>query len=179
LADFVSGSPFDSNSNEYQLYLGEYPLSRSYEEKIEKSDISELYSVNDEIQVDKTSFDLLRGNEWSYDCSNDGLSDEDNFALSEPVVFPSKAIIGAASLTWDNKMGWQTPNQKLAVFQDDKGLFIRKDILMQILGKNKSLLFNVYREKVFSDGRENGIHAIRCAYKFDGKKIELIHKRDE
>ena len=179
LADFVSGSPFDSNSNEYQLYLGEYPLSRSYEEKIEKSDISELYSVNDKIQVDKTSFDLLRGNEWSYDCSNDDLSDEDNFALSEPVVFPSKAIIGAASLTWDNKMGWQTPNQKLAVFQDDKGLFIRKDILMQILGKNKSLLFNVYREKVFSDGRENGIHAIRCAYKFDGKKIEPIYKRDE
>jgi len=174
---FVSGNPFQDDSNEYQLYLGEYPVARSYYEKVERENISE--NDSDHRELIKTSFEFLRGREWEYDCSNDGMDEEKELKLQEPFIFPSKELILRLNLCWDKECGWKTQNGELAVLENEKGLFISKNALNDVLGEDEILLVNVYREMVYSEGSKSQIKDIRCAYVRDKILCNCVYEKKE
>ncbi len=174
---FVSGAPMQGDSNEYQLYLGEYPVARSYHEKVECGEIDESSSRFEELS--KTSFEFLRGTEWEYDCSYSDLDEKESEKLAGAIKFPSKKLIESLDLCWDGYYGWSNSDDRLICFQNKEGLFIEKDALISLLGDNDALLMNVYREKIYSENGKSGLKAIRCAYKWSNNGIECIREREE
>jgi len=174
---FVSGAPMQGDSNEYQLYLGEYPIARSYHEKVECGEIDESSSRFKELS--KTSFEFLRGTEWEYDCSYSDLDEKESEKLAGAIKFPSKKLIESLDLCWDGYYGWSNSDDRLICFQNKEGLFIAKDALISLLGDDDALLMNVYREKIYSENGKSGLKAIRCAYKWSDKGIECIKEREE
>lgn len=174
---FISGAPMQGDSNEYQLYLGEYPIARSYYEKVECDEIAECNSRFGELC--KTSFEFLRGSEWEYDCSYSDLDEKESEKLAGAIKFPSKKLIEALDLCWDGFYGWLNSERLLICFQNKEGLFIAKDALTRLLGEDNALLINVYREKIYSENGKSGLKAIRCAYKWSNNGIECIREREE
>ncbi|WP_405341343.1 NACHT domain-containing protein [Fibrobacter sp.] len=174
---FISGAPMQGDSNEYQLYLGEYPIARSYYEKVECNEISECNSRFEELC--KTSFEFLRGTEWEYDCSYSDLDENEKEKLAGSIKFPSKKLIESLKLRWDGNSGWFNLAGQLICFQDKSGLFIAKDSLINLLGDDNALLMNVYREKIYSENGKSGLKAIRRAYKWSNNGIECIREREE
>lgn len=174
---FVSGAPMQGDSNEYQLYLGEYPIARSYHEKTECDEIAECNSRFEELC--KTSFEFLRGTEWEYDCSYSDLDEKESEKLAGAIKFPSKKLIEALDLCWDGYYGWSNSDGRLVCFQNKEGLFIEKDALISLLGDNDALLMNVYREKIYSENGKSGLKAIRRAYKWSNNGIECVREREE
>ena len=174
---FISGAPMQGDSNEYQLYLGEYPIARSYYEKVECNEISECNSRFEELC--KTSFEFLRGTEWEYDCSYSDLDEKESEKLAGTIKFPSKKLIEALDLCWDGFYGWLNSERHLICFQNKEGLFIARDVLIGLLGDDNALLMNVYREKIYSDNGKSGLKAIRRAYKWSNNGIECMREREE
>ncbi len=177
LSEFVSGAPFQCDSQDYELYLGEYPIARSYDEKIETQYLSETESSFNELT--KTSFGFLRGNDWEYDCSYEGLGEKVEQELCESILFPSKMLIEKGFLQWDYKYGWKNLKGELVVFQGNDVLFIENEMLKTLLGRNKVLLFNTYRERICSLSKNKKFVAIRSAYQYDGKELKKMYERKE
>ena len=176
-SEFVSGAPFQSDSQEYELYLGEYPIARSYAEKLETQDLSETESSFGELT--KTSFEFLRGNEWEYDCSYEGLDEKKEQELHEAILFPSKMLIEKCALKWDNNYGWRNFEGELVVFQRNNVLLIENEMLKNFLGMDKVLLFNSYREQIYSSSSNKKIASIRSAYQYDGRNLKIMYERKE
>jgi len=174
---FVSDAPTQGDSNEYQLYLGEYPIARSYHEKVECGEISEFNYCFKELC--KTSFEFLRGNEWGYDCSYSDLDEKESKKLAGSIKFPSKKLVETLNLCWDGYYGWSNSGNRLICFQNKEGLFIAKDTLISLSGDDNALLMNVYREKIYSENGKSGIKAIRCAYRWDKHGVVLVKEVSE
>lgn len=177
LSEFVSGAPFHGDSREYELYLGEYPIARAYAERIETQDLSERDGSFEELI--KTSFEFLRGNEWEYDCSYEGLGEEKEQELHESILFPSKMLIEKGRLKWDGKYGWRNTNGRLVAFQENNALFIENEMLKVLLGRDNVLLLNTYREQIYSSSKIRNFAAIRSAYQYDGKELKKLYERKE
>lgn len=177
LSEFVSEDPFQGDSQEYELYLGEYPIAKSYDEKIETQDLSETEGSFEELT--KTSFEFLRGNEWGYDCSYEGLDEKVEQELRESILFPSKMLIEKGHIKWDNKYGWRNSKDELVAFQSNGVLFIKNEMLKVLLGRNKVLMFNTYREQICPSSKNKKFSAIRSAYRYDGKELKKMYERKD
>lgn len=88
-------------------------------------------------------------------------------------------LIEKGHLKWDKKYGWRNTNGKLVVFQRNKVLFIENEMLKMLLGRDKVLLFNTYREQIYSSSKNKKFAAIRSAYQYDGKELKKLYERKE
>ena len=171
LKELVNGNVYDNVTRDYRLFLGEYTESRAYNEYEERKYIKEIEYRDDEIELYPTSFELLRGHEWEYDCSFD----------SENLLEPAKLLIENLNLSWDCDSGWIDKKGQVQIFcqsfEEHICLFIRKESLIEFLIKTeKRLLFRIYKEKMYVPnlGFNSSLHNKRILLCFDGKKLDYL-----
>jgi hypothetical protein len=168
--------PFDYITDDYRIFLGEYPFTRPCLEQEETGAWKRSYSICDNIDIQPTTIDMLRGGEWEYDCSFE----------SKSCLFPSRILIQSLNLKWDGYHGWKNNNDELVIFstKTNKGraVWIKEDYLSQFIGLDKSLLFVSYNEKMYVKdlmAGANGMHSLRGVYLYDGKAVEELQNKVE
>ena len=56
---------------------------------------------------------------------------------------------------------------------------MKKEMLKLLLGRNKVLLFNTYREQIYSSSKNKNFAVVRSAYQYDGKELKKLYERKE
>lgn len=129
---FVHNGPQD-----YRGYLGEYPDTLAYRQRLEQNDIG--FEVEHEgVLFEATSIRQLKGNEWEYDYSSE--------SQAPSITFPSPALIAHGTLRWDGRGGW-IDMQSVVQIMDARwwndagaGLLVREDYLDSFLSKSERVL---------------------------------------
>ena len=173
--ELTFGNVFQDITQDYTLYLGEYPYSLAYDYLVDKKERDEIEYRQDSKKIYPASYEMLRGKEWEYDCSFD----------SDDCLFPSKFLIENLNLNWDSNSGWYTDNKSnIVVFSKiingSTMLFIRKDLINKI-NSNYKIIFRVYQEKMYSKGwgSTGGIHSYRSIYTIENGNVKELLKYED
>ena len=162
---------FGFTTNDYRIFLGEYPFTRPCLEQEETGAWRHEYSITNDITAKATTMNMLRGGEWQYDCSFE----------SESCLVPSRNLIESLGLKWDGYQGWDNEKGDMVIFfaETEKGnvVWIKKSYLQQFLCTEKVLLYISYNEKMYVDEEMSGargMHSRRGVYCYDGENVEVL-----
>ena len=167
------GNVFDNEKDDYRLYIGEFPCSRTLLEQIEQGKWNNRI-IGNKIELFPTTMEFLRGQNWEYDCSPE----------SENLIGPSLKLMDLLSLHWDKKNGWLDRNNMLIYFHNetDGNVYLRKIAIQHIKNKGYSLIFRTYSEKLIVNESymAGGYHEFRGLYSLnDNFSLNLISETDE
>jgi len=151
-SDLSSYTPHD-----YTIFFGEYPESLAWVQQVERQDVNLHCLIPGSELAQITNYELLRGSEWEYDCSQDN---------SENLLVPAPSIIHFGSLKWNGSSGWVNPEGiQVIECRGDIGsaLLINNKLLQSYLnGTQQVLLFISYQKKLLitamAGGESPGIH---------------------
>lgn len=167
------GNVFDNENEDYRLYMGEFPCSRTLVEQIEQGKWNNKI-IREKIELVPSTMEFLRGQNWEYDCSPE----------SENLIGPSLELINLLALHWDRKNGWLDKNNRLIYFQDEMNdnVYLRKIAIKEIKNKGYSLVFRTYSEKLIVNASymAGGYHEFRGLYFLnDNFSLNVITETDE
>jgi hypothetical protein len=157
--------------HDYKLLMAEYPNTIACEQRFETETISLKYELSGTENAQHTTIQLLRGNEWQYDCS------QDEYVSSLDVTIPN--LINFKNLKWDGKFSWLDASKTIQIIEisteSSSGVLIKSDYLKNFLQTySLALVFIGYQEKILVTEHFSGsysIHELRTAYIFNGQTI--------
>lgn len=156
--------------HDYKLLMAEYPNTIGCKQRFETGEISLRYEFLDTDNTQFTIIELLRGNEWEYDCSQDEYIPDLNVPISDLVNF--------GNLKWDGQSSWVDDSKTIQItevsIESNSGVLIRSNYIRQFLQTSCLVLFLTgYQEKlVITDHSPSpSIHRLRTGYLFDGQNI--------
>lgn len=172
LPELFFGNVFDNEKEDYRLYMGEFPRSRTLLEQIEQGKWNN--QIFDKKELFPTTMEFLRGQNWEYDCSPE----------SDNLIGPSLKLIELLSLCWDKKNGWQDQNNNLIYFHNetDNNVYLKKESVQDIINKGYSLLFRTYSEKLIVNESymAGGYHEFRGLYSLNADfSLKVISETEE
>ena len=164
---------FEVITNDYKIYLGEYPYTRPCREMIETNYWPQEYELGNNNKYIPTALELLRGGEWEYDCSFN----------SETIIVPSPFIIEKECLKWDRKNSWLDINENLVIISakttNGRVLWFEQNFLNNFLCDELILIFTSYNEKMYVEeefSAARGLHSKRNSYSYDGMTLNDLYE---
>ncbi|QAY67308.1 hypothetical protein [Paenibacillus protaetiae] len=158
----------------YRILLGEYPDSLTLNQTVETGDLF-LENNIPGTKAQITTIDLLRGKNFEYDCSEEGEGDN--------LIVPSPNLIAYGGLKWDGHSSWINESREkeiICINGDTNGLLISHDLICSYMQQySVTLVCMGFQEKIVVTNMTDdvpGFHEIRSVCKFNGRKVDLIHK---
>ncbi|MBR8841084.1 MAG: hypothetical protein DSM106950_45840 [Stigonema ocellatum SAG 48.90 = DSM 106950] len=170
----LSNTSFFANLNiphDYKLLMAEYPNTIGCKQRFETGIISLEYELPGTDNAQYTTIQLLRGNEWEYDCS------QDDYISNLDVPIPD--LINFKNLKWDGNYSWLDESKTIQIneisTESSSGVLIKSDYIKNFLQTySLALVFIGYQEKILITEHFSGsysIHELRTVYIFDGQTI--------
>ncbi len=124
----------------------------------------------------RCSLQLLRGNEWEYDCSHD--------EYPENINVPAPDLVNFGNLKCDGQSSWLDESKTIQVTEistvSGSSLLIKSDYLKNFLqASSLALIFIGFQEKLVINKQFSGassIHELTTVYIFDGQNIINAYK---
>ncbi|MEA5516637.1 hypothetical protein, partial [Nodularia sp. UHCC 0506] len=178
----LSNNNFPENlmiPHDNKLLILEYPNTVTCHQRFETRKIDLECEIPGTENAELTRIQILRGNEWEYDCSQD--------EYSENINVPVPDLVNFGNLKWDGQSSWLDEFKTIQVTEISTGsgfgLLIKGDYLKNFLqASSLALIFIGFQEKFVINKQFSGassIHGLRTVYIFDGQNIinaYQIHK---
>ncbi|MDF5720659.1 MAG: hypothetical protein PUP91_09260 [Rhizonema sp. PD37] len=157
--------------HDYKLLIAEYPNTIASNQRFETGNISLQYDIPGTKKAQHTLIQLLRGNEWEYDCS------QDEYIYNLNVPIPD--LVNFNNLKWDGKSSWLDEYKNIQITEitteNGPGVLIKTDYLKNFLHTfSLALVFIGYQEKRLITEHSSSssiIHELKTVYIFDGQTI--------
>ncbi|MBO1055846.1 MAG: hypothetical protein HEQ27_04655 [Dolichospermum sp. JUN01] len=154
----------------------EYPNTITCHQRFETREIDLKCEIPGTENAELTMIQLLRGNEWEYDCSQD--------EYSENINVPAPDLVNFGNLKWDGQSSWLDESNTIQVTEVStgigSGLLIKSDYLKKFLQSSSlALIFIGFQEKFVIDKQFSGassIHELKTVYISDGQNIINAYK---
>lgn len=158
-----------------KLLILEYPNTITCNQRFQSREINLECEIPGTENAKITMIQLLRGNEWEYDCSQD--------EYSENINVPAPDLVNFGNLKWDGQSSWLDESKNIQVTEIStrigSGLLIKYDYLKNFLqASSLGLIFIGFQEKFVSPNQSSGaskIHEVRTVYIFDGHNIINVY----
>ncbi|MEG4632591.1 hypothetical protein QUB56_23885 [Microcoleus sp. AR_TQ3_B6] len=156
-------------AHDYKLLMAEYPKTIAYQQRFETGEISLRYELIGTENAQSTTIELLRGNEWEYDCS------QNEYISSLKVPVPD--LVNFNNLKWDGKSSWLDESKTIQIneisTQSSSGVLIKSDYLKNFLETSSLAIVLIgYQEKSGITGHSpSPSNRLRNVYIFDGHTI--------
>lgn len=162
-----------------KLLILEYPNTITCHQRFETREIDLECEILGTEKAELTMIQILKGNEWEYDCSQD--------EYSENINVPVPDLVNFGNLKWDDQSSWLDESKTIQVTEIStvigSGLLIKGNYLKDFLqASSLALIFVGFQEKFVINKQFSGassIHELRTVYIFDGQNIinpYKIHK---
>lgn len=154
----------------------EYPNTITCHQRFETREIDLECEILGTEKAELTMIQILKGNEWEYDCSQD--------EYSENINVPVPDLVNFGNLKWDDQSSWLDESKTIQVTEIStgigSGLLIKGDYLKDFLqASSLALIFVGFQEKFVINKQFSGassIHELRTVYIFDGQNIINAYK---
>ncbi|NET41796.1 hypothetical protein [Okeania sp. SIO2B3] len=160
--------------NDYKLLMGEYPNTIASQQRFETGEISLKYNLPGTDHAEFTTIELLRGNDWEYDCSQE----ESIPSLNVPVP----DLVNFGNLKWNTKSSWIDEGKVVQITEvsteSDFGLLIKSNYLKQFIKTSSlAIVFIGFQQKLVSSEPFSipSVHEIRTVSIFDKDNIINIY----
>ena len=161
--------------NDYKLLMGEYPNTVACCQRFETGEISLKYDLPGTKNAQFTTIQLLRGNEWEYDCSQD----EPTLNINVPVP----DLVNFGNLKWNNQSNWIDEAKVLQITEVStetaSSLLIKSNYLKNFLeASSLAIVFIGYQDKLLITNDVSippTFHKVRNVFVFDGDNIINIY----
>ncbi|MEO1375714.1 MAG: hypothetical protein AAFW70_15640, partial [Cyanobacteria bacterium J06635_10] len=115
--------------HDYKLLMAEYPNTIACKERFETETISLKYELLGTENAQHTTIQLLRGNEWEYDCSQDEYISSINV--------PRPGLINFKNLKWDGISSWLDESKTTQITEISTGssssVLVKSDYIKDFL----------------------------------------------
>ncbi|MGB3535969.1 MAG: hypothetical protein WBA13_20945 [Microcoleaceae cyanobacterium] len=159
--------------NDYRLLIQEYPNTITCQQRFETG-----YNLKSDLpgteNAEFTTIELLRGNEWEYDCSQD--------QRVKNIIVPAPGLVNFGNLKWKEKSSWIDEEKVVQISefytQDHSGLLIKSDYLKQFLeAYSLAMVCFVIQDKLLitSNSSNNLFHRFKTISIFDGHTNDFIN----
>jgi hypothetical protein len=169
---------FANFPHDYRLLMAEYPNTIGCKQRFETGEIYLRYELLDIENAQFTTIELIRGNEWEYDCSQDEYIPNLNVPISDLVNF--------GNLKWDGQSSWVDDSKTIQIteisIERNSGVLIKGNYLRHFLQTSSLVLVLIgYQEKllVANHAPSPSIHEHRTVYLFDGQNITPAYNFSE
>lgn len=169
----LSNTRFFPNFNipqDYKLLMAEYPNTLSCKQRFKSGNISLEDELPGTENAQCTTINLLRGNEWEYDCSQNEYVPNLNVPVPDLVNF--------YNLTWNGLSSWVDESKTVQIIEihteSSTGVLIKHNYIRNFLQTSSLALVLIgYQEKLLITGhsRSSSIHELRTVHIFDGQNI--------
>ncbi|MGD1699867.1 hypothetical protein [Dapis sp. BLCC M229] len=165
--------------NDYKLLMGEYPNTVGCQQCFETGKIYLEYDLPGTENAQFTTIELLRGNEWEYDCSQDESTSNINVPVPDLVNF--------GKLKWKNQSNWIDEAKVVQITEVStetaSSLLIKSNYLKNFLeASSLAIVFIEYQDKLLITNDVSippTFHKVRNVFVFDGDNIINIYKYEQ
>ncbi|NEN92411.1 MAG: hypothetical protein F6K48_27330 [Okeania sp. SIO3H1] len=156
--------------NDYKLLMGEYPNTIASQQRFETGEISLKYNLPGTDNAEFTTIELLRGNDWEYDCSQE----ESIPSLNVPVP----ELVNFGNLKWNSKSSWIDEAKIVQITEvateSGSGILIQSGYLKQFIkASSLAIVFiGIQNKSVISGNSSNNLfRQFGTVSIFDGDNI--------
>lgn len=177
----LSSSQFSTHyidtPKDYKLFVEEYPNTVAFQQCFETGEIYLEYDLPGTENAKFTTIELLRGNDWEYDCSQDEPTTNINVPMPDLVNF--------GNLKWNSQSSWIDEAKIVQISEvfteSDSGLLIKSDYLKKFIETSSlALVFIVIQNKsLITLNDKNLFHQFGTVSIFDGDNIINIYKYEQ
>ena len=161
--------------NDYKLLMGEYPNTVDFQERLETEEIYLKYDLPGTKDAQFTTIELLRGNSWEYDCSQDKPTSNINVPIPDLVNF--------GNLKWNNQSNWINEAKIVQITEvsteTGSSILIKSNYLKNFLeASSLAIVFIGYQDKLLITNDVSippTFHKVRNVFVFDGRNIINIY----
>ena len=160
--------------NDYRLLIKEYPNIIAFQQLIETRDIYLKCDLPGTENVRFTTIELLRGDNWEYDCSQD--------ETTKNLFVPVPDLVNFGNLKWNEQSSWIDEAKVVQITEvyteNNSGFIIKNDYLKKFLeASSLALVFIVIQNKslITGDRSKNLFHQFKTVCIFDGHTFIDAH----
>lgn len=174
----LSSSQFSTHyidtPKDYKLFVEEYPNTVACQQRFETGEIYLKYDLPGTENAKFTTIELLRGNDWEYDCSQDESIPSMNVPVPDLVNF--------RDLKWNATSSWIDEEKIVQITEIsteiNSGLLIKSNYLKQFIKTSSlAIVFIGFQQKLVSSEPFSipSVYEIRTVSIFDGDNIINIY----